>query len=267
MPDLSIPRSKNCLAKMPDWFAGNTNSVSGARSRARCKNGAKSGLASGIRNDSMTSALPLGMCSLNTASDSSPGVQSLTRSNWNGNLVIQGLGAELLAERAGPPRRFGRSVAPGVHDRLRQGFRICEAALVTAGNLHQPEQAQFLRQPRMPWIVMGQRRVLRAIDVGFPDLHVRQICLQRNLVGQGLVWMRVENVVGLLCCRRIGVIDESLAPDRERQHHRAVAALGGDLVEQRHIVRRYHIVEAFAVGGGEGVPSDQAAHSIRELVG
>ena len=29
-----------------------------------------------------------------------------------------------LAERAGPSPRFGRSVAPGVHDRLRQGFRI-----------------------------------------------------------------------------------------------------------------------------------------------
>src|SRR5215471_18165484 len=62
MPDLPIPRSKNCLAKMPDWFAGNTNRVSGARSRARCKNGAKSGLATGIRNDSMTSAAIWGGC-------------------------------------------------------------------------------------------------------------------------------------------------------------------------------------------------------------
>jgi hypothetical protein len=71
----------------------------------------------------------------------------------------------------------------------------------------------------MPWIVMGQRRVLGAIDVGFSDLHVRRIGLERNLVGQGLIRMRVENVIGLLRRRCIDIIDESLAPDRERQHH------------------------------------------------
>ena len=42
---------------------------------------------------------------------------------------------------------------------------------------------------------MGQRRVLGAIDVGFADLHVRRICLQRNLVGEGLDRVRIEDVV------------------------------------------------------------------------
>jgi len=79
--------------------------------------------------------------------------------------------------------------------------------------------------------------------------------------------MRIEDVVDLLRCRRIGVIDESLAPDRKRQHHRAVAALGGNLIEQRHIMRRYQVVEALAIVRDEGVPVDQAADAVGNLVG
>src|SRR5262249_58599807 len=47
-------------------------------SRARCRNGAKSGLASGTRIVSMICAPPLTAASLNVVSDSTPGAQSLT---------------------------------------------------------------------------------------------------------------------------------------------------------------------------------------------
>ena len=84
----------------------------------------------------------------------------------------------------------------------------------------------------MPRKAVRQRRVFRAVDVGFPELHCRRICLQRNLVGEGIERMRIEYVVGLFRRCGIGVVNESLAPDRERQYQRAVAALGGNLIEQ-----------------------------------
>src|SRR6202022_784531 len=52
MPEAASPRSANCLAKIPAWVPGKyRNAVSGLRSRTRCRNGAKSGFASGMRID------------------------------------------------------------------------------------------------------------------------------------------------------------------------------------------------------------------------
>ena len=79
--------------------------------------------------------------------------------------------------------------------------------------------------------------------------------------------MRIEHIVGLLCQFGIGVVDEHLAPDRERQHHRAVAALCGDLVEQLGVRRRHHVVERLAVVGDKRVPVHQAADAVGGAVG
>src|SRR5580704_5414618 len=54
------------------------NAVSGLRSRMRCKGGAKSGLASGTRSDSMISPPTWVKRVLNAVSASLPGAQSLT---------------------------------------------------------------------------------------------------------------------------------------------------------------------------------------------
>ena len=49
----SSPRSANCFMKLPPWPAGtNTKIASGLASFTRCRNGAKSGLASGTLTSS-----------------------------------------------------------------------------------------------------------------------------------------------------------------------------------------------------------------------
>jgi len=79
IPDLSSPRSANCFIRIEPWPAGtNTNSPSGLASRARCRNGAKSGLASGTRNCAMTSPPARVNCSMKDFSMSMPGAKSLT---------------------------------------------------------------------------------------------------------------------------------------------------------------------------------------------
>ncbi len=114
---------------------------------------------------------------------------------------------------------------------------------------------------------MWQRCILRAIDIGFGDLHLGRISAQRNPVAEGLERMRIEAIVGALRQREIAVIDECLAPDRERQHHRAVAALGMDRIEHADIVRRHHVVEAFAIVRHERIPVDQPADPLGHPVG
>ena len=135
------------------------------------------------------------------------------------------------------------------------------------GDLDQAEQAELLRQPRMPGHRVRQRGVLGAVDVGFGDLHLRRVPRQRDLLGEGAEGVRVELVVGGLRERGVGVVHERLAPDRIGHDHRAVADLGGDLLEQVDIVLRHHVVQRLAVIGHEGVPVDQPADAVGRLVG
>src|ERR1700758_3769185 len=77
MPDLSRPRSTNCLARIAAWLAGTkTNRVSGLASRARCRNGEKSGFASGTLRVSTTEPPACVNVDAKTPDASCPGAQS-----------------------------------------------------------------------------------------------------------------------------------------------------------------------------------------------
>src|SRR5215471_10005838 len=76
------------------------------------------------------------------------------------------------------------SVSTCVHDCTGQPRWIGKAQLVAARHLDQPEQAQFLRQTRVPGIVVRQRDVLGAVDVRLRHPHLRGIDLERDLVCQ-----------------------------------------------------------------------------------
>ena len=114
---------------------------------------------------------------------------------------------------------------------------------------------------------MRQRGVLGAVDVGLGDLHLRRVPRQRDLFGEGAEGVRVELVVGGLGERAVGVVHERLAPDRIGHDHRAVADLGGDLLEQMDVVLRHHVVQRLAVIRHEGVPVDQPPDALRRPVG
>ncbi len=69
----------NCLTKIAPCPAGTKmNTASGLASRARCRNGAKSGLASGTRMNSGMVPPPLRKASLKEVSESMPGAKSDT---------------------------------------------------------------------------------------------------------------------------------------------------------------------------------------------
>jgi hypothetical protein len=46
--------------------------------------------------------------------------------------------------------------------------------------------------------------------------HYLTLGFQRNLVAEGLERMRIEDVVGAVRQLEVGIVDEGLAPDRER---------------------------------------------------
>src|SRR5258705_28732 len=75
--DLSRPRSAYCFMKLPPCPAGtNTNTASGLESFMRCRNGAKSGLASGTLTSSTISPPPAVKFCLKKFSASLPGAKS-----------------------------------------------------------------------------------------------------------------------------------------------------------------------------------------------
>jgi hypothetical protein len=137
---------------------------------------------------------------------------------------------------------------------------------MTAGALHQAEQTQPFGKTRVPRMAVRHRRILLAIDIGFADRHLGQLLAQRDLVGEGPIGVRVELVEARLCQREIGIVDEGFAPDLERQRHRIIVG-AGDGIEQADIVRRDHIVEAFAVKRNKGVDLDQPLDPVRKTVG
>ena len=61
----------------------------------------------------------------------------------------------------------------------------------------------FLGQARMPWVVVWQRGIFRAVDIRFRDPHSGRIDFQRNLFRKRLKWMRVQSET--LARKRAGV--------------------------------------------------------------
>src|SRR5215831_14827624 len=119
----------------------------------------------------------------------------------------------------------------------------------------------------MPWIVMRQRDVLGAIDVGLCDRHLNGINPQRDLISQGLDGMRVQCIECTLCRLDICIIDKGLPPDWKRQNDGVVASFNRNSLEKLDILRWQHVVEAFAIVWHEGVPVYEAPDAAWNSVG
>src|SRR5215472_5565290 len=119
----------------------------------------------------------------------------------------------------------------------------------------------------MPWIVMRQRDVLSAIDVGLRDWHLDGIRPKRDLVPQGLDGMRVQDVECASCRLDVGVIDKRLTPDLKRQDNGFVAPFNRNRLEKLDILRWQHVAEAFAVVWHEGVPIYEAPDTAWNSIG
>jgi hypothetical protein len=104
------------------------------------------------------------------------------------------------------------------------GRGIGEPDLVAAFAFDQAVQTELFREPGMPGQAVRQGDVEPAVDVALADLQGGERLLQHDLVGEGLVRMRVQLLVGRGRQGQVGVVDAGLAPDRERQHHRALLA-------------------------------------------
>jgi hypothetical protein len=78
--------------------------------------------------------------------------------------------------------------------------------------------------------------------------------------------MQIEFGEGGFCQFEVGVVDEGIPPDFERQHHGAVVG-GGHCVEQADIVRRHHVVEALPVERNERIDIDEPLDPVRQAVG
>src|SRR6516165_5158756 len=119
----------------------------------------------------------------------------------------------------------------------------------------------------MPWVAVGQRDVFGAVDIGFLELPLTSIGREQDLVGKGLERVWVQQLARSLSGIQISVIDERFPPDWKRQHDRAVAPLGCNRIKQRNVLRREHVVHAFAVVRNKRVPVNEATNAIGPPIG
>ena len=104
--------------------------------------------------------------------------------------------------------------------------------------------------------------VLLAVNVRLADLQFGQRRGQHDLVGEGLVRMRVELLVGRGRERQVGVVDEGgLAPDQGNGSMTRAVVRRRDAVEEAD-VNRDHVVERLAGQRHEGVDVHQTADAI-----
>src|SRR5262249_28261618 len=79
--------------------------------------------------------------------------------------------------------------------------------------------------------------------------------------------VRIQHTVRALRRIKVGVVDERLPPDRERQDDGTVAAFGRHRGEQLDELWRQHVNETFAAVRDERVPVHEAPDSVWEGVG
>jgi len=118
----------------------------------------------------------------------------------------------------------------------------------------------------MPGQALRHRRLFGEVQIRLADWHSRQVGRERDLVGEGAIWLRVGLAISLGCQHRVGIVDHGLAQYGLRQDDR-VATGCGDAVEHRHAMRRYHLVEAFATQRHEGVSVDKPADACGHAIG
>src|SRR6516165_1334610 len=184
MPDLSSPRSTNCRIMAAAWPAGmKTKTPSGAASRTRCRNGAKSGLSMGTRNARGTSPPARVNVSLKYVSESWPGAKSETTAMFGrpighdhdrrslGKARAHDIGRALGHDRGG--RRHHHHGRLGLGCKRSNGERD-RGEPETGENIHLVADQKLLGNAPA---VVGNAGVVAQDELDFPAINRRAILL------------------------------------------------------------------------------------------
>src|SRR6476619_7534111 len=173
-----------------------------------------------------------------------------------------------LTGRRGPAARTRPGacelVATRFNNPVGQAVWVREQEFMSARHLHEPVQSQPTGHPWMPtpftgWKcnVLGAKKIAPWCSQGVEPLEIKRF--DDLLIG---LWRQLG--VGRPGEIEIGVVEECLAPDREREHDAVVRRVCRKVAKQVAKMRGHSVIEAFTVVEHEPAPVHKSPNAIRD---